>query len=79
MCSIFDAFSQTHEDCEELNIPNHLNIFGELLLSYAPHLSIDDSCIRLFTAKGLFFRPSPSRLSPGRHTVFVLMNELDNA
>ena len=26
-----------------------------------------------------FFRPSPSRLSPGRHTVFVLMNELDNA
>ena len=27
----------------------------------------------------VFFRPSPSRLSPGRHTVFVLMNELDNA
>ena len=27
------------------------------------------------TAK-LFFRPSPLRLSPGRHTVFVLMNEL---
>ena len=24
----------------------------------------------------LFFRPSPLRLSPGRHTVFVLMNEL---
>ena len=23
-----------------------------------------------------FFRPSPLRLSPGRHTVFVLMNEL---
>ena len=29
-----------------------------------------------FTA--FFFRPSPLRLSPGRHTVFVLVNELAN-
>ena len=26
-----------------------------------------------------FFRPTPLWLSPGRHTMYVLMNELDNA
>ena len=63
MCSIFDAFSTEavidwgdhpgwDEYCEELNIRNHLNVFGELLLSYEPRLSIDDSCVRLFTAQG---------------------------
>ena len=29
-----------------------------------------------FRRKSLFFRPSPSRLSPGRNTVFVPLNEL---
>ena len=33
----------------------------------------------LFFRSSLFFRPSPSRLSPGRHTVFVPMNELSIA
>ena len=42
-----------------------------------------DGAVRQFCghkrATVLFFRPSPLRLSPGRHTVFVLMNELANA
>ena len=32
--------------------------------------------ISICAGKLLFFRPSPLRLSPGRHTVFVLINEL---
>ena len=30
----------------------------------------------MMIGKALFFRPSPSRLSPGRNTVFVPLNEL---
>ena len=46
------------EDRDELDVPNYLDVLGKIFLSYAPHLPIDDSCIRLISAwDAVTFRP----------------------
>ena len=51
-------------------------LFGQMSLTHFLDLSWWVGAWKMYFLYPFFFRPSPSRLSPGRNTVFVPLNEL---